>query len=89
MSRDTPDAIKAEAAYQEDIATREHVAACWAVVNADRKFGRKLRTTKNMTAVGHARDERREAILRSEVTATTWRIADASLQYIAAKDDAQ
>ena len=89
MSRETPDAIKADAAYREDMATREHVAACWAVVNADRKFGRKLRTTKNMTAVGHARDERRAAILHSEDTATTWRMADDSLQYIAAKDDSQ
>ena len=89
MRNETPAAIKADAAYREYTAAREHVSACWAVVKADRKFWRKVRTTKNTTAIARARDDRREAILHSEVTATTWRMADDSLQYIAAKDDSQ
>ena len=93
MSREAPAAIKAVAVHQavrqEALAASEHVAACLAVVKADRKFGRKVRTTWNMTAIGHARDERRDAILHSEVTATTWRIADAAIQYIKANEDSQ
>lgn len=90
MSRETPDAIKAKATYHAFVAAREHVAACLAVVGAEKEFQRQVRGTRwDSAAVEHAWDERREAILRSAVTASTWRIADAAVQDIDAKEDSQ